>query len=103
MEDSATKEFTLKETDSRGLVSSIPGDAGVAVEVELTVETSSVTYGNMTTTTYTTTVSSVKIGGQSSDYAATVTNTLNLKASVNIPVTKVADGIPAANTFTFGL
>lgn len=99
LEDSATKEFTLKETDSRGLVSSIPGDAGVAVEVELTVETSSVTYGNMTTTTYTTTVSSVKIGGETT---STVTNTLNLKASVNIPVTKVADGIPA-ETFTFGL
>lgn len=99
LEDSATKEFTLKETDSRGLVSSIPGDAGVAVEVELTVETSSVTYGNMTTTTYTTTVSSVKIGGETT---STVTNTLNLEASVNIPVTKVADGIPA-ETFTFGL
>lgn len=99
LEDSATKEFTLKETDSRGLVSSIPGDAGVAVEVELTVETSSVTYGNMTTTTYTTTVSSVKIGGETT---STVTNTLNLKASVNIPVTKIADGIPA-ETFTFGL
>lgn len=99
LEDSATKEFTLKETDSRGLVSSIPGDAGVAVEVKLTVETSSVTYGNMTTTTYTTTVSSVKIGGETT---STVTNTLNLKASVNIPVMKVADGIPA-ETFTFGL
>lgn len=99
LEDSATKEFTLKETDSRGLVSSIPGDAGVAVEVELTVETSSVTYGNMTTTTYTTTVSSVKIGGETT---STVTNTLNLKASVNIPVTKIADGIPA-EAFTFGL
>lgn len=99
LEDSATKEFTLKETDSRGLVSSIPGDAGVAVEVELTVETSSVTYGNMTTTTYTTAVSSVKIGGETT---STVTNTLNLEASVNIPVTKVADGIPA-ETFTFGL
>lgn len=99
LEDSATKEFTLKETDSRGLVSSIPGDAGVAVEVELTVETSSVTYGNMTTTTYTTTVSSVKIGGETT---STVTNTLNLEAPVNIPVTKVADGIPA-ETFTFGI
>lgn len=51
---------------------------------------------------YTTTVNSVQIGNQSGDDAATVTNTLDLKTSVNIPVTKIADGI-AANTFTFGL
>ena len=56
----------------------------------------------LTSTTYTTTVNSVQIGNQSGDDAATVTNTLDLKTSVNIPVTKIADGI-AANTFTFGL
>lgn len=95
---SATKKFTLKETDTKGLSSSVP-QAGIKVEVQLNVENSSVTYGNMTTTTYTTTVSSVKIDDVAT---STVTNTLNLKTSVNIPVTKIADGI-AANTFTFGL
>ena len=95
---SATKKFTLKETDTKGLSSSVP-QAGIKVEVQLNVENSSVTYGNMTTTTYTTTVSSVKIDDVAT---STVTNTLNLKTSANIPVTKIADGI-AANTFTFGL
>lgn len=94
----ATKKFTLKETDTKGLSSSVP-QAGIKVEVQLNVESSSVTYGNMTTTTYTTTVSSVKIDDVAT---TTVTNTLNLKTSANIPVTKIADGI-AANTFIFGL
>ena len=43
----------------------------------------------------------MQIGNQSGDDAATVTNTLNLKTSVNIPVTKIADGI-AAGSFAFG-
>lgn len=94
----ATKKFTLKETDTKGLSSSVP-QAGIKVEVQLNVESSSVTYGNMTTTTYTTTVSSVKIDDVAT---STVTNTLNLKTSATIPVTKIAEGIPA-EAFTFGL
>lgn len=105
------KTFSLKEclTDKQkeaGFVSSIPD--GIDVLVNLSVKKEVARYKEkdnnvlLTSTTYTTEVSSVQIGNQSGDDAATVTNTLNLKASVNIPVTKVADGIPA-ETFTFGL
>lgn len=105
------KTFSLKEclTDEQkeaGFVSSIPD--GIDVLVNLSVKKEVARYKEkdnnvlLTSTTYTTEVSSVQIGNQSGDDAATVTNTLNLKTSVNIPVTKIADGI-AANTFTFGL
>lgn len=105
------KTFSLKEclTDKQkeaGFVSSIPD--GIDVLVNLSVKKEVARYKEkdnnvlLTSTTYTTEVSSVQIGNQSGDDAATVTNTLNLKTSVNIPVTKIADGI-AANTFTFGL
>ncbi len=86
-------------------MSSIPD--GIDVHVSLNVEKEVASYKEkdnnvlLTSTTYTTKVSSVQIGNQSGDDAATV-YTLNLKTSVNIPVTKIADGI-AANTFTFGL
>lgn len=105
------KTFSLKEclTDKQkeaGFVSSIPD--GIDVLVNLSVKKEVARYKEkdnnvlLTSTTYTTEVSSVQIGNQSGDDAATVTNTLDLKTSVNIPVTKIADGI-AANTFTFGL
>lgn len=87
-------------------MSSIPD--GIDVHVSLNVKKEVASYKEkdnnvlLTSTTYTTTVNSVQIGNQSGDDAATVTNTLDLKTSVNIPVTKIADGI-AANTFTFGL
>ena len=95
-----TKTFTLKETDAKGLDSSIP-EEGISVDVKLNVKSSSVTYGNMTTTTYTTTPSDVTIYGQSGNNAKTVTNTLNLRAKESIPVTKIADGI-AGGSFAFG-
>lgn len=110
-EGEKTKTFSLKECltgeqKEAGFVSSIPD--GIDVHVSLNVEKEVASYKEkdnnvlLTSTTYTTKVSSVQIGNQSGDDAATVTNTLNLKTSVNIPVTKIADGI-AANTFTFGL
>ena len=105
------KTFSLKgiltnEQKDAGFVSSIPD--GIDVHVSLNVKKEVASYKEkdnnvlLTSTTYTTTVNSVQIGNQSGDDAATVTNTLDLKTSVNIPVTKIADGI-AANTFTFGL
>ena len=104
------KTFSLKEclTDEQkeaGFVSSIPD--GIDVLVNLSVKKEVARYKEkdnnvlLTSTTYTTEVSSVQIGNQSGDDAATVTNTLNLKTSVNIPVTKIADGI-AAGSFKFG-
>lgn len=96
---SGEKTFTLTEEKKDGYTSSI--GEGAEVKVQLNVEKSSVTYGSLTTTTYATTVApgSIKINGTATD---TVTNTLNLTASAEIPVTKIAEGI-AANTFTFGL
>lgn len=54
-----------------------------------------------TSTVYETAIkdNGVKINGEPT---TTVTNTLDLETSANIPVTKIADGI-AANAFTFGL
>lgn len=100
------KEILTNEQKDAGFVSSIPD--GIDVHVSLNVKKEVASYKEkdnnvlLTSTTYTTTVNSVQIGNQSGDDAATVTNTLNLKTSANIPVTKIADGI-AANTFTFGL
>lgn len=100
------KEILTNEQKDAGFVSSIPD--GIDVHVSLNVKKEVASYKEkdnnvlLTSTTYTTTVNSVQIGNQSGDDAATVTNTLDLKTSVSIPVTKIADGI-AANTFTFGL
>lgn len=100
------KEILTNEQKDAGFVSSIPD--GIDVHVSLNVKKEVASYKEkdnnvlLTSTTYTTTVNSVQIGNQSGDDAATVTNTLDLKTSVNIPVTKIADGI-AANTFTLGL
>lgn len=100
LKESAEKTFVLTEEKKDGYTSSIP-DEGVEVKVQLNVEKSSVTYGSLTTTTYATTVApgSIKINGTATD---TVTNTLNLTASAEIPVTKIADGI-GAGEFTFKL
>ena len=100
LKESAEKTFVLTEEKKDGYTSSIP-DEGVEVKVQLNVEKSSVTYGSLTTTTYATTVApgSIKINGENTD---TVTNTLNLTASAEIPVTKIADGI-GAGKFTFKL
>ena len=105
------KTFSLKEclTDKQkeaGFVSSIPD--GIDVLVNLSVKKEVARYKEkdnnvlLTSTTYTTEVSSVQIGNQSGDDAATVTNTLNLKTSVNIPVTKIADGIRGRERSQFG-
>lgn len=99
LKDSGEKTFTLTEEKKDGYTSSI--GEGAEVKVQLNVEKSSVTYGSLTTTTYATTVApgSIKINGANTD---TVTNTLNLTASAEIPVTKIADGI-GAGEFTFKL
>lgn len=100
------REILTNEQKDAGFVSSIPD--GIDVHVSLNVKKEVASYKEkdnnvlLTSTTYTTTVNSVQIGNQSGDDAATVTNTLDLKTSANIPVTKIADGI-AANAFTFGL
>lgn len=99
------KEILTNEQKDAGFVSSIPD--GIDVHVSLNVKKEVASYKEkdnnvlLTSTTYTTTVSSVQIGNQSGDDAATVTNTLDLKTSVNIPVTKIADGIAPGN-FAFG-
>ncbi|WP_282191013.1 SpaA isopeptide-forming pilin-related protein [Adlercreutzia caecimuris] len=99
LKESTEKTFTLTEEKKDGYTSSI--GEGAEVKVQLNVEKSSVTYGSLTTTTYATTVApgSIKINGTATD---TVTNTLNLTASAEIPVTKIADGI-GAGEFTFKL
>lgn len=91
-----SKQFTLTEelTGSQkeaGYTS--PIGKGVPVTVQLAVASNRVTVGAVTTTKYTTTVSSVQIDNQSGDDAATVTNTLNLKVNENIPVKKIVQGI----------
>lgn len=99
------KEILTNEQKDAGFVSSIPD--GIDVHVSLNVKKEVASYKEkdnnvlLTSTTYTTTVNSVQIGNQSGDDAATVTNTLDLKTSVNIPVTKIADGIAPGN-FAFG-
>lgn len=67
---STEKTFTLTEEEKDGYTSSIGG--GVEVKVQLNVEKSSVTYGSMTTTTYTT---NVVPGGITIDDTATDTVT----------------------------
>lgn len=98
-----TKTFTLYEnlTDkqkAQGFTSMIPKE-GVKVTAELFVESSSVKYGNMTTTTYTTTPRDIMINGKKT---TTVTNKLSPKASLTLPVTKIAYGIHK-DTFVFDL
>ena len=101
-EGEKTKTFSLKECltgeqKEAGFVSSIPD--GIDVHVSLNVEKEVASYKEkdnnvlLTSTTYTTTVSSVQIANQSGDDAATVTNTLNLEANENIPVKKIVQGI----------
>lgn len=101
-EGEKTKTFSLKECltgeqKEAGFVSSIPD--GIDVHVSLNVEKEVASYKEkdnnvlLTSTTYTTTVSSVQIGNQSGDDAATVTNTLNLEANESIPVKKIVQGI----------
>lgn len=92
---SATETFTLTEelTDEQkgaGYSSTIP-ESGIPVTVTLKVE-KKVTTGSIVTTYYTTTPSSVKIGNTDN---LVITNTLQLKTDGSLPVTKIADGIPA--------
>lgn len=107
--NSGTKKFTLTEnlTDDQkagGFTSSIP-ENGIKVEVKLNVSKETAKYKDkdnkvvLERTTYTTTVSDVKIGDENT---STVTNILNLKTSESIPVTKIADGI-ARESFSFCL
>lgn len=97
------KTFTLYENltedqKASGFESTIP-EEGVQITVDLSVESSSVTYGNMTTTTYNTTAGNIRIANEKT---ATVTNKLSPKASLTLPVTKIAYGIHK-DTFVFDL
>lgn len=96
-------EYTLTETISdvqqaAGYISPIPAQ-GWRVKVDQNVTVTTHNIASTKETIYRTEVAGISIDGKTT---STVTNTLNLEASVNIPVTKVADGIPA-ETFTFGL
>lgn len=101
--ESGCVEYTLTETISdvqqaAGYISPIPAQ-GWRVKVDQNVAVTTHNIASTKETIYRTEVTGISINGKTT---STVTNTLNLKASVNIPVTKVADGIPA-ETFTFGL
>lgn len=101
VKSSTSKTFKLKEIltqdqKDKGYTSSL-GD-GKEVEVVLNVTQDKATIGSVTTVRYITTVGSVSIDGTNS---RKITNTLSLKTSENIPVTKIADGI-ARGSFAFG-
>ena len=103
MKESGSKEFTLtenltEEQKAAGYTSSIP-EGGVEVSVELKVSSDTTKIGTVTTTIYKTEVDEITIGGSGDKV---ITNILNLTASAEIPVTKIADGI-GAGTFTFKL
>lgn len=71
LKNSGTKHFVLKEAEASGYESFPEG--GLNVEVDLAVSKETVKYGNLQTTTYTTTQNAVRIGGQET---TDVTNTL---------------------------
>ena len=108
-QDGVTQRFTLTENltadqIAAGFTSSI-SEKGIKVEVHLDVSKETAKYMDkdkrviLERTTYTSTVSNVKIGDENT---STVTNTLDLKTSVKIPVIKIADGI-AQESFSFCL
>ena len=103
VKESGSKEFTLtenltEEQKAAGYTSSIP-EGGVEVSVELKVSSDTTKIGTVTTTIYKTEVDEITIGGSGDKV---ITNILNLTASAEIPVTKIADGI-GAGEFTFKL
>ena len=91
------KKFILRETPTDGITSSL--GKGAEVDVVLNSTSEKTTIGTVVITKYETSVESIKISGVETNK---VTNTLNLKASASIPVTKIAEGI-GKGTFTFGL
>lgn len=95
---SGEKTFTLTEEKKDGYTSSI--GEGAEVKVQLNVEKSSVTYGSLTTTTYTTNVvpGSIKINGTATD---TVTNVATPKGSWKFQADKFFYGIGAPGDCSF--
>lgn len=96
--------YNLKENLSNkqveaGYESPIPEDKGWDVVVTQKVSCEVHSIPPTTETIYTTEAAEIVINDEATK---TVTNTLNLNTSANIPVTKVAEGI-GAGTFTFGL
>lgn len=98
LKDSGEKTFTLTEEKKDGYTSSI--GEGAEVKVQLNVEKSSVTYGSLTTTTYTTNVvpGSIKINGTATD---TVTNVATPKGSWKFQADKFFYGIGAPGDCSF--
>lgn len=99
---SKTLSLTLKEEPKEGYDSS---KSSWTIEVALQgtkVESNFLTAGDSLhkSTVYDTKVTSVKVDGKETN---TVTNTLILKTSEQIEVTKIAKGIPGENTFSFNL
>lgn len=93
------KEKLSEEQVEAGYRSPIPEDKGWDVVVTQKVSCEVHSIPPTTETIYTTEADKIVINGEATK---TVTNTLNLNTSANIPVTKVAEGI-GAGTFTFGL
>lgn len=93
------KEKLSEEQVEAGYRSPIPEDKGWDVVVTQKVSCEVHSIPPTTETIYTTEADEIVINGEATK---TVTNTLNLNTSANIPVTKVAEGI-GAGTFTFGL
>lgn len=98
LKDSGEKTFTLTEEKKDGYTSSI--GEGAEVKVQLNVEKSSVTYGSLTTTTYTTNVvpGSIKINGTATD---TVTNVATPKGSWKFQADKFFYGVGAPSDCSF--
>ncbi|WP_305299749.1 Spy0128 family protein [Parvibacter caecicola] len=106
------KKFILKEnlTEPQKREGFDPSlEEGIEIEVNLNTKKSEVSYTDATYITYTTTVNSVKKitkggnGNNTGEDLKEVVNTLKLKTSDQIKVTKIAEGIPGENTFSFNL
>lgn len=96
-----TKTFYLEEEQTSGqITSSIPNGATVTVNLACTKQTA--TIGSVKTDVFNTEVKSAEIVDNSGSQGDTIVNTIHPKTEVEIPVTKVSDGI-ATEKFTFGL
>lgn len=101
-------KYILKEVPKEGYSLGLSED-GVEIQVDLVTKRKTATVGGKNTTYYETSVKKVSVLGECpetveylKDETIQVTNILNLTASAEIPVTKIADGI-GAGTFTFKL
>lgn len=102
-------EYILKESPKEGYSLGLPDD-GIKIEVVLKTESKTATVGGKNITYYETSVEDVSVLREcpetvkhlEKEKTIQVTNTLNLRTSVELPVTKIAYGIHKG-TFTFDL